>query len=109
MEQDWETGGALPYADKALIDPAKFEHYSMNPQNPGNQGKWIAFKELGYRTETAEGRRIGARHIVQQLSGALPMTAAIEGRRSNHGRRFIMRVVIQGLNNRQATLGRVIN
>jgi hypothetical protein len=48
--------GSLPRASEAAVDPAKFVDYSMNPANRGNQGKWIAFVELGYDVSTPEER-----------------------------------------------------
>ena len=52
MYDDWTPGQPLPMAENAQIDPRKFEEYSMNPNNPANQGKWMAFAALGYDVES---------------------------------------------------------
>src|SRR5215470_4449286 len=50
----------LKNAQQAQIDPAKFDKYSMDPNNPNNQGKWKAFEGVGYNVHIPEGRSEGA-------------------------------------------------
>ncbi len=76
----------------------------MNPNNPGNKGKWAAFAELGYDTQPLEGRKLGAQDIIRQLRTALGNTPAVAGKPSSHGCRFVVRLEIQGPNSKQATL-----
>jgi hypothetical protein len=54
----WKSGDPLPNAQSAEIDPRKFEDYSMNPNNPGNQSKWMAFAAIGYDVQESGSRRI---------------------------------------------------
>ncbi|MFS8793192.1 hypothetical protein [Synechococcus sp. R5-12] len=84
--------GSLPRASEAAVDPAKFVDYSMNPANPGNQGKWIAFAELGYDVSTPEGRRVGFAHILQQVTAALPCALAGDPFPTPYGSRYRSRL-----------------
>src|SRR5207249_4733860 len=60
VETPWRQGDPVPKSSKAVIDRAKFERYSMDPNNKANGGKAIAFKKIGYDVDTASGRQIGA-------------------------------------------------
>jgi hypothetical protein len=96
--------GSLPRASEAAVDPAKFVDYSMNPANPGNQGKWIAFAELGYDVSTPEGRRVGFAHILQQVTAALPCALAGDPFPTPYGSRYRVKIEILGLNQKKGTL-----
>lgn len=62
----------LTNVDQAQIDSAKFEKYSMDPDNPNNRtkrddpntGKWVAFRDVGYDVSTPESRAAGAQDIM---------------------------------------------
>ena len=104
MCQDWNLGEPLPKAQDAEIDPRKFEEYSINPNNSGNQGKWMAFSAIGYDVQTTEGRNAAAYDVIKQLRSELANTPAIPGHTSIYGLRFQVRVRIRGLNGREGTL-----
>ncbi len=111
MSQDWKPGDPLPKAEDAEIDPRKFEEYSMNPNNPGNQGKWMAFVAIGYDVQNAELRNAATGDVIRQLREGLANAPAIKGQTSIYGFRFQVRVRIRGLNKREGTLvttGRLI-
>ena len=46
------------------IDDRKFIEYSMNPNHPDSQGKWMAFAELGYDVQSLDGRNIAAQDVI---------------------------------------------
>lgn len=76
----------------------------MNPNNPANQGKWMAFAVLGYDVQSTESRKAAAQNIINQLRQGLVNAAATEGQNSIYGIRFQVRVRVQGLNGRQGSL-----
>lgn len=76
MSINWTEGEPLPNANQAQIDLRKFTNYSLQPDNPQNQGKWIGFAMIGYPVETAEGRQIATQDIVQQIRRNLYYTPA---------------------------------
>mgnify|MGYP000367825639 CR=1 FL=1 len=100
----WKPGDSLPNAQRADIDLRKFEEYSMNPDNPANQGKWMAFAAIGYDVQNAQGRNSAAKNVVSQLRQQLASLPATQGQGSLHGLRFEVRAVIQGINGRKGTL-----
>lgn len=104
MSEDCKPGNLLPNAGNAEIDPRKFVEYSMNPENPGNQGKSMAFKALVYNVENVEGRNAAAEDVIKQLREAVVQTAATQGQPSIYGNRFQVRVRIRGINGREGTL-----
>ncbi|MBN3911412.1 MAG: hypothetical protein HWQ35_34215 [Nostoc sp. NMS1] len=104
MSQDWNPGDPLPKAEDAEIDSRKFEEYSMNPNNPGNQGKWMAFAAIGYDIQNLEARNAATGDVIRQLREGLGNAPAVKGQRSIYGFRFQVRVRIQGLNKREGTL-----
>ncbi|MBW4508684.1 MAG: hypothetical protein KME64_19545 [Scytonematopsis contorta HA4267-MV1] len=104
MCQDWKPGDPLPKAEEAEIDPRKFEEYSFNPNNPSNQGKWMAFEAVGYDVQTNQGRQAGANDVIRQLREGLINTPAAQGQVSTYGVRFQVKVRIQGFNGREGTL-----
>ena len=104
MSQDWNPGESLPMADNAEIDPRKFEEYSMNPNNPANQGKWMAFAVLGYDVESTQSRQAAAQNIIKQLRQGLVNAPAIQGQNSIYGIRFQVQVRIFGVNGRVGNL-----
>ena len=104
MSQDWKPGDPLPKAEDAEIDPHKFEEYSMNPNNPSNQGKWMAFAAIGYDVQNAEARKAATDDVIRQLREGLGNAPAVKGQTSIYGFRFQVRVRIRGLNKREGTL-----
>jgi hypothetical protein len=104
MEQNWNHGDPLPFVQDAMIDPQKFEEYSMNPNNLTNQGKWIAFAALGYDVQSASSRNATAQDVIRQLRQGLSNASATPGQTSIYGLRFQVRMRIQGLNAKQGTL-----
>jgi HAMP domain-containing protein len=101
----WNSGDPLPNAVNAEIDRRKFTEYSMNPNNPNNQDKWMAFAALGYDLRTAPDRAIAAQAIIAPLRQAILTAPALPGKISPHGLRFKVATEIQGLNGR---LGRLV-
>lgn len=104
MDRDWNPNDPLSMAEGAQIAPRKFEEYSMNPNNPVNQGKWMAFAALGYDVQSIESRKAAAQNIINQLRQGLVNAAATQGQNSIYGIWFQVRVRIQGLNGRQGSL-----
>ncbi|MGB7412825.1 MAG: DUF6883 domain-containing protein [Thermosynechococcaceae cyanobacterium] len=101
---EWQLGSPLPNAKYVQIDPAKFDQYSMNPDNPRNLGKWKAFEEIGYDISSAENRQATARWIIKQLRQSLPNAPARLGKNSPHGSRFEVRTTIQSPMGKAGTL-----
>jgi hypothetical protein len=66
----------LPNADAAVIDPAKFQDYSMDPTNPQNNGKWQAWQQIGFNVDTQAGRVAATQDVLQQLKTQLPTAPA---------------------------------
>ena len=104
MDRSWKSGEVLPGVDNAEIDPRKFQQYSMNPGNPANQGKWMAFAAIGYAVESEQERRLAAQDAIAQLRRAIVNTPATLDRNSIHGTRFEVKVQIQGPNGGIGTL-----
>ena len=104
MDQNWNPGEPLPMAQSAEVDIRRFIEYSMNPDNPANQGKWLAFAVLGYEVQNVENRTSAAQDIMNQLRQELTKAQATLGKTSIYGLRFQVRIRIQGLNTRQGTL-----
>lgn len=104
MSQNWNPGDPLPRAQDAEIDPRKFEEYSMNPNNPKNKGKWIAFAAIGYDVDSSQGRSAAAQDVINQLRQSLPIAPATEDRLSIFGVRFEVIVQIKGPNGGEANL-----
>lgn len=76
----------------------------MNPNNPANQGKWMAFAAIGYDVQSAESRNAATQDVLNQLRQRLANAPATQGQTSIYGLRFQVRVRIQGLNGREGTL-----
>lgn len=100
----WQPGNALPNADKARIDPNKFEKYSMDPTNPSGGGKPEAFRQLGYDVDTAEGRAAGAENVIGQLKAQLAHAGAVFEGATAYGNRYRVDVTITGPNGAAGTL-----
>lgn len=94
----WTPGAPLPNAAKAVVDPAKFTSYSMDPNNKNNSGKSAAFKAIGFDVDDEAKRAAAASEVMNQLKAALPGTPATAGKASEHGQRFEVRVPIRGPN-----------
>ncbi|MEM9272436.1 MAG: DUF6883 domain-containing protein [Cyanobacteria bacterium P01_F01_bin.143] len=104
MEQVWEFGKSLPNAEKAEIDERKFKQYSLNPENPNNQGKWIAFAAIGYDVNSPQGRQIATKDIINQLRAKISNLPATQEEPSIYGLRFEVQVPIRGLNEQEGNL-----
>jgi predicted Zn-dependent peptidase len=104
MYQDWNAGDPMPRAQDAEIDPRKFEQYSMNPTNPTNQGKWMAFAAIGYDVENPQSRNAAAQDVINQLRQGLVNAPATQGQNSIYGLRFQVQVRIEGPNGGEGTL-----
>jgi hypothetical protein len=104
MEQEWECGQTLPNVQEAEIDARKFEQYSLNPENPNNQGKWMAFAAIGYDVNSPQGRQIAAKDIIEQLRTKLPNLPATQEEPSIYGLRFEVQVTIRGFNGQEGNL-----
>jgi predicted Zn-dependent peptidase len=104
MYQDWNAGEPLPRVQDAEIDSRKFEQYSMNPTNPANQGKWMAFAAIGYDVESLHSRNAAAQDVINQLRQGLVDAPATQSQSSIYGLRFQVRVRIQGPNGGEGTL-----
>ena len=104
MEQEWESAQSLPNVQEAEIDARKFEQYSLNPENPNNQGKWIAFVAIGYDVNSPQGRQIATENIINQLRTKLPNLPATQEEPSIYGLRFEVQVTIRGLNGKEGNL-----
>jgi hypothetical protein len=97
-----ETPSArLPNAAAAKIPEAKFLRYSMDP-SANNNGKWRAWRELGYDTE--ENREAAADDVTQQLRHGLPTSPAERPQQTAYGLRLTTGTDIRGLNGRRGTL-----
>jgi hypothetical protein len=104
MLDNWKQGEPLPQWQNAEIDPRKFEQYSLNPNNPANQGKWKAFVQIGYDLNTIEDRQNATQDIINQLKKQLGNTPAIPQDETAYGLKFEVRVIITGLNGKQGNL-----
>ncbi len=104
MEHEWEFGQSLPNAENAEIDKRKFNQYSLNPENPNNQGKWIAFATIGYDVNSPQGRQIATEDIINQLRAKVPKLPATQEEPSIYGFRFEVQVPIRGLNGQEGNL-----
>jgi hypothetical protein len=92
----WKEGDPLPRSGEAVIDRAKFEKYSMDPNNRGNGGKALAFKKAGYDVDTEGGRQTAATDVIEQLKSQLGTAPAKKGKSTGFGERFEVRVSIDG-------------
>ena len=97
----------LSNEDKAQIDPAKFEKYSMDPNNPQNKGKWEAFQKLGYDVENEEGRAEATQDVMTQLREELPNYPAVLEKVTGYGPRFRVDIPIRGPNGSEGTLATI--
>ncbi|MGV0809896.1 DUF6883 domain-containing protein [Mycolicibacterium setense] len=90
------AGDALANASDAVIDPRKFESYSMDPSNVNNGGKWQAWQQIGYDVDTEVGRQSAASHVVAQIQSQLGSTPAEALPATQWGDRFQVNVPISG-------------
>lgn len=104
MNINWKEGEPLPNAENAEIDLRKFTHYSMQPDNPRNQGKWMGFAIIGYPVETPEGRQIATQDVIQQIRQLLPDTPAYKSKNNPYGIRLKVTIMIKGFNGQQGNL-----
>lgn len=106
-QQEWQEGDPLPNADKAEIDSNKFEKYSMDANNPQNQGKSQAWEQVGYDVDTEEGRKAASEDATSQLRKELPDAPATKEEDSAWGERYSTRTRIEGPNGQEGTLNSV--
>jgi hypothetical protein len=104
MSISWREGLPLPNADQAEIDLRKFIDYSLQPNNPQNQGKWMGFAMIGYPVETSEGRQIATQDITQQIRQQLPYTPAYKSKNNPYGIRLKVTIRIKGFNGQEGNL-----
>jgi hypothetical protein len=104
MNINWKEGEPLPNAEKAEIDLRKFTEYSMKPDNPQNQGKWMGFAMIGYPVETSEGRQIASQDVIQQIRQTLSHTPAYKSKNNPYGIRLKVTIIIKGFNGQQGNL-----
>lgn len=104
MNFDWKEGEPLPNGEQAEIDHRKFIDYSMKPENPANQGKWMGFAIMGYPVETKSGREIATQDVIQQIRQALPYTPAYSSTVNLYGMRLKVTITIKGFNGKQGSL-----
>jgi hypothetical protein len=104
MSISWREGEPLPNADQAEIDLRKFTNYSLRPDNPQNQGKWMGFAMIGYSVETPEGRQIATQDIIQQIRQILPDAPAYKSKNNPYGMRLKVTIRIKGFNGQQGNL-----
>lgn len=90
------AGDALANASEAVIDPRKFEGYSMDPSNVNNGGKWQAWQQIGYDVDTDVGRQSAASDVVAQIQSQLGSTPAEALPATKWGDRFQVNVPISG-------------
>jgi hypothetical protein len=101
---NWKPGNPLPNAENAEIDPRKFSDYSTNPDNPQNQGKWMAFSAIGYDVQTPTSRESTAQILIEQLRQAILEAPANPGKLTPYGVRFNVFITIQGASGQQGIL-----
>jgi hypothetical protein len=104
MSISWREGLPLPNADQAEIDLRKFTDYSLKPDNPQNQGKWMGFAMIGYPIETPTGRQIATQDIIQQIRQNLPDTPAYKSKNNPYGIRLKVTIKIKGFNGQKGNL-----
>ncbi|MQA80350.1 MAG: hypothetical protein GEV10_18020 [Streptosporangiales bacterium] len=92
----------LRNAQRASVDGRKFTAYSMDPANANNDGKWIAWEELGY--DLGQGRQVAADDVQRQLRAQLPDAAVSGVVETRHGPRHSTRTTVVGPNGRTGTL-----
>jgi hypothetical protein len=92
----WQQGDPLPNVDNAVIDRAKFEDYSMDRDNPNNDGKWSAWDAIGFDVETTGGRQTATDDVLDQLKNQLGGTPATAGRKAEWGGRFEVGTIVSG-------------
>ncbi|WP_234820555.1 DUF6883 domain-containing protein [Mycolicibacterium goodii] len=90
------AGDALVNAGEAVIDPRKFEAYSMDPSNVNNGGKWQAWQQIGYDVDSEVGRQSAASDVVTQIQSQLGSTPAEALPATKWGDRFQVNVPISG-------------
>lgn len=76
----------------------------MNPDNPKNLGKWLAFEALGYNVQDGSMREIAAQEMISKIRDRLSLTPAIQNKISPYGIRFEVQIPIQGINGQTGTL-----
>lgn len=90
------VGDALTNAGEAVIDPRKFDGYSMDPSNVNNGGKWQAWQQIGYDVGTDAGRQSAASDVVAQIQSQLSSTPAEALPATKWGERFQVNMPISG-------------
>ncbi len=81
---------ALPQYDKAVIPTRKIEGYALNPEHESGRNKARVFQSvLGINQTNSD-------LLVEEIRRQLPLSRAVEGDASNHGRRFVVDMLIAG-------------
>ena len=104
MSINGKEGEPLPNADQAEINLRKFTDYSLQPDNPQNQGKWMGFAMIGYPVESPEGRQIATQDIIQQIRQNLAHTPAYKSKNNLYGMRLKVTIRIKGFNGQRGNL-----
>jgi len=91
-------------ADKAQIDSAKFEKYSMNEQHPDNKGKWEAWGVLGYDVSTPSGRSAAAQDVLAQIRREISNQPATIDLISRFGIRYEVDIPVTGPSGKLVTI-----
>ena len=76
----------------------------MDPNSLTSDGKWKAFKALGYDVESELGRQQGRQNLISQIRSQLEKIPARRGKPAPFGDRFEVDVPIQGPNGKSAIL-----
>jgi hypothetical protein len=94
----------LPNVERAVVDPRKFQDYSMRAEHRENRGKWQAWANMGYDIGTPADRQAATRDVISQLNAQLPDVKATLTQRTPHGTTFEVKSEIVGPNGRHGTL-----
>lgn len=83
---------ALPNADRAVIDPAKFASYALNPDHPTGRHKARVFRAaLGYDQSNFQD-------LMDRIRLAMSQEEAVLLRSDQHGRHYRVDVAVEGPN-----------
>jgi hypothetical protein len=99
----WYLESFGPRWGAAVISPAKFSEYSMNPDHPSNGGKHLAFDALGWNVGDPLARETAAAEVIAQLRAGLPRPKLGVGD-DEYGQRYRTEVVMVGPNGGQGSL-----
>lgn len=87
-----KVSGALPNAEKAIIDPNKLTSYALNPQHPEGGNKAKVFEAaLGYNQSNAD-------LLIGKIQQGVTSNPAVMGVKDQFGQRFTVDMPITGPN-----------